>query len=152
LWGQWQKDPTISPINSWTRRSPSAITASPQASHAVNSATPPRMCGALSRQSCYRLTPERVAPIKSFDYGTIGQYWISRSYGRMVDFKGESGTMDILLTIPTSFAMSMVAGLGCLCALSSVFTTKTSGVQHQIQDALVVFVGQLNLVLLLFCL
>jgi hypothetical protein len=74
------------------------------------------------------------------------------AYGRMVDFKGESGAMDILLTIPTSFAMSMVAGLGCLCALSSVFTTKTSGVQHQIQDALVVFVGQLNLVLLLFCL
>jgi hypothetical protein len=36
-----------------------------------------------------------------------------------------------------------------VCSVS-VFTTKTSGVQHQIQDALVVFVGQLNLVLHLF--
>jgi hypothetical protein len=35
--------------------------------------------------------------------------------------------------------------LGYLCGSVSVFTTKTEGVQHQIQDALVVFVDQLNL-------
>ena len=40
-------------------------------------------------------------------------------------------------TIPTSLLFSLFAGLGCLCGSVSVFTTKTSGVQHQIQDALV---------------
>ena len=56
-----------------------------------------------------------------------------------------------MLTIPTSSAMLEDAGLGCLCALFCVFTTKTSGVQHQIQDALVVFVDHFNLVPLLLC-
>ena len=45
--------------------------------------------------------------------------------------------------------MLIAAGLGCLCGSVSVFTTKTSGVQHQIQDDLVVFVDHLNVVLLL---
>jgi hypothetical protein len=48
-------------------------------------------------------------------------------------------------TIPTSLLFLLVAGLGCLCGSVSVFTTKTSGVQHQIQDALVVFVDHFNL-------
>lgn len=58
--------------------------------------------------------------------------------------KGESGTFGRCFDTNIG-AMLLVAGLGYLCVLSSVFTTKTSGVQHQIQDALVVLVDSTQL-------
>lgn len=52
----------------------------------------------------------------------------------LVDFQVKAGLLaDAIDT--NIVAMLEVAELGCLCALSFVFTTKTSGVQHQIQDA-----------------
>jgi bacteriorhodopsin len=67
------------------------------------------------------------------------------------EFEKVKAGPNVKLTILTSSALRvLVAGLGCLCGSVSVFTTKTSGVQHQIQDALVVFVDQLNLVHFLF--
>jgi len=53
--------------------------------------------------------------------------------------------------IPTSLPPYSASGLECLCDSVSVFTTKTSGVQQQIQGASVVFVGHFNLVPHLFC-
>lgn len=96
-----------------------------------------------------RPTPERIAPTKSFERNNATRNTLDGKHGRLVDFKVKAGLLA-QTTIPTSSVEAVVAGLGCLCALSSVFTTKTSGVQHQIQDALVVFVDHFNLATSLF--
>jgi len=70
---------------------------------------------------------------------------------RLVEFKGESGTLsprkDTNIFCETPGRRAWVS----VCSVS-VFTTKTLGVQHQIQDALVVFVDHFNLVYISFVL
>lgn len=95
-------------------------------------------------------TPARIAPTKRFDTANDLELEPERGGRRDIGrFQGESGTTSRCYDT-NIVPMLVVAGLGYLCALSSVFATKTSGVQHQIQDALVVFVDQLNLSLHLF--
>jgi hypothetical protein len=59
-------------------------------------------------------------------------------HGRLVDFKGESGATGISYdTNIVCCAFSRRAWVS-VCSVS-VFTTKTSGVQHQLQDAFFFF-------------
>jgi hypothetical protein len=62
----------------------------------------------------------------------------------MVDFQGESGSLGFELLIPTSILCPWLPGLGCFAGLS-LFSQQNLGVQHSYQDALVVFVGPLQL-------
>ena len=72
-WEPWQRDPTTSPMRSWTKKFRSAITAFQQVWHAVNSATPRRMRGTLSSQPRCQLPSERIPTSKSFD---IPRDWV----------------------------------------------------------------------------
>jgi hypothetical protein len=128
----WQRARITSRTNTWTRRSLSATTACPPVSHAANSATPQRMYGASSSQPRHISSPWMARPStddSSTDYDLGGGL-----HGRLVDFKGESGTTSISYdTNIVCYAFGRRAWVS-VCSVS-VFTTKTSGVQHQIQDA-----------------
>jgi hypothetical protein len=129
-WEPWQKGLIISRINSLTRRSPSATSVFQHQLPVANSVMPLRMCGALSNQprvSTHPLTARRDQPSRPRKIRVRpGQYiiWVEDSMGDWSIHKGESGTLG--RCCDTNIVdMSLVAGLGCLCALSSVFTTKT---------------------------
>jgi hypothetical protein len=112
LSGRWPRARITLQTNTWTRRSPSAITAFPPVWHAANSATPQKMYGASSSQPRHS-SPDWVAPLDSS----------KQCVGRRITWeiwsisKVKAGPQT-LATIPTSSAVSLVAGLGCLCALS----------------------------------
>ena len=60
--------------------------------------------------------------------------WAEDYMGDLVDFKGESGTTGT--SYDTNIVCSAFGRRAWVSVCSvSVFTTKTSGVQHQIQDA-----------------
>lgn len=132
LWERWPRAPTPSRTSSWTRRLPLATTVFRQVWHAASSATQRRTFGISSSLVALAQNSRRVS--------------CTRKRGKERSKKVKAGPY-VELTIITSSALHiLVAGLGFLCGSVSVFTTKTLGVQHQIQDALVVFVVQLNLV------
>lgn len=125
----WQRARITSQTNTWTRRSLSATTAFPPVSPAASSATLQRMYGASSSQ------PRHTSPswVASLDPSAL-QVSGGGLQGRFGRFQGESGTTGIGYdTNIVCCAFGRRAWVS-VCSVS-VFTTKTSGVQHQIQDA-----------------
>ena len=93
--------------------------------------------------------PRYELQLDSTQHNHTGLGWrqVREISGRFSRWKRDFSTST---AITTSCTCPLVADLGVCVIQSSVFTTKTLGVQHQIQDALVVLVDQLNLVLHLF--
>jgi len=109
----WPRVRITSQTNTWTRRSPSATTAFQPVSLAASSATPQRMYGASSSQPRRHSSPLLGRPPRPTKAGT-GQR-ITWEIGSISKVK--AGPLAFA-TIPTSSAVLLIAGLGCLCALS----------------------------------